>query len=146
MLGVRERSAARIAGGRDPLGPLGERAAGRFLRRAGYRVLGRNVRVRAGEADLVCEAPDRRTVVIVEVKSRRRGAGSHPASESIAPEASITAHKKRKLVAVTRSLVRLNRWEDRPVRIDVVAVEWPVRGRRRPTIRHFVGAVGLESR
>ncbi len=144
MLG---RIARRRTGQRDPLGAAGERAAARFLKRAGYRVLARNVRVRVGEADLVCLDRDRRTIVIVEVKARRRGSAGHPASDSIAPEAAITAHKQRKLREITRSLVKLNRWDDRPVRIDVVAIEWPAdatgKGRRgRPTIRHYEGAVG----
>lgn len=115
------------------LGRAGERAAARLLKRAGYRIIGRNVRVRVGEADLVCIAPDRRTVVVVEVKTRRATAHGPP------PEANIHAHKRAKLLAVTRYLAKANGWHDRPVRIDVVAVEWPLKGR--PTLRHHLGAV-----
>ena len=141
------RLARQRTGYRDPLGAAGERAAERYLRRAGYRVIARNVRVRVGEADLVCLDRDRKTIVIVEVKARRRGSADHPASESIVPEAAITDHKQRKLREIMRSLVKLNKWDDRPVRIDVVAIEWPAdgtgKGRRgRPIIRHFEGAVG----
>jgi Holliday junction resolvase-like predicted endonuclease len=49
----------------------GERAAERFLRALGYRVLARNWRSprdARDEADLVVLSPDRREVVIVEVK------------------------------------------------------------------------------
>lgn len=141
------RLANRRAGQPDPLGAAGERAAERYLKRAGYRVIARNVRVRVGEADLVCLDRDRRTIVIVEVKARRRGSAGHPASETIAPEAAITAHKQRKLREIMRSLVKLNKWDDRPVRIDVVAIEWPADGkgmgrRSTPIIRHYEGAVG----
>lgn len=139
------RLANRRAGQPDPLGAAGERAAERYLKRAGYRVIARNVRVRVGEADLVCLDRDRRTIVIVEVKARRRGSAGHPASETIAPEAAITAHKQRKLREIMRSLVKLNKWDDRPVRIDVVAIEWPADGnsrRAKPIIRHYEGAVG----
>lgn len=144
MLG---RLAKRRAGKRDPLGAAGERAAQRYLRKAGYRVIAKNVRVRVGEADLVCLDRDRRTVVIVEVKARRRGSTSNVASESIAPEAAITSHKQHKLREITRALVKLNKWDDRPVRIDVVAVEWPTneqgKGRLgKPIIRHYENAVG----
>jgi putative endonuclease len=125
---------------RDPLGPAGERAAARFLRRRGYRVLARNLHTIAGEADLVCEAPDRRTIVLIEVKARRRLDGQPVRSAETAPESSVTAAKRRKLTAIVRTLARLNRWEDRPLRIDVVAVE---RRERRPrwTIRHIEDAV-----
>lgn len=124
---------------RDPLGPAGERAAARYLRRRGYRVLARNLHTVAGEADLVCEAPDRRTIVLVEVKSRRRIEGQPQRSAEMAPEASVTAAKRRKLTAIARTLARLNRWEDRPMRIDVVAVE---RRESRPrwSVRHIEDA------
>ncbi len=130
--------------GGDParrrLGRRGEREACRFLRAAGYRVLGRNVRSRLGEADVVCLAPDGRTIVIVEVKSRRLPGDAEGALRQQPPEASVGARKSDKLRDVTRSIIRANRWHDRPVRIDVVAVEWPPR-HRSPTVRHHVGAV-----
>lgn len=119
------------------LGRAGERAAAKLLRRAGYRVLGRNVRVRIGEADLVCEAPDRRTIVIVEVKTRRTAAAG--AAPQLPPEANVHRRKRAKLVSVTRYLAKANGWTDRPVRIDVVGVEWPPRGK--PVLRHHIGAV-----
>jgi putative endonuclease len=49
------------------LGRRGERAAVRALRRAGYRVLARNLRTPAGEVDVL--ALDGDTLVIVEVKT-----------------------------------------------------------------------------
>jgi putative endonuclease len=126
---------------RDPLGPAGERAAAGLLRRAGYRVLARNVRVQGGEADLVCLAPDRRTIVVVEVKARRRGLSA--LSDQVPPEAAVHADKRRNLARIARTLARINRWTDRPLRIDVVAVEWPADPKARPTLRHWIGAVPL---
>ena len=131
---------ARVTGRTPDLGRAGEREAARMLRRSGYRILGRNIRLRVGEADLVCLAPDRRTVVVVEVKSRLRKQGASAQSRAIAPEAAIHQHKRRKLLAVTRSLIRLKGWTDRPVRIDVVAVEWSSPGAA-PVLRHHVNAV-----
>lgn len=125
---------------RDPLGSAGERAAARLLRRKRFRILARNVRLRFGEADLLCLAPDRRTIVVVEVKTRHTR--PHPGAHAPPPpEASITPDKRRKLIAVLNHLARANRWTDRPLRIDVVAVEWPDSGD--PTLRHHEGAVTL---
>jgi putative endonuclease len=134
---------ARPGSARDPLGPAGERAAARLLKRSGYRVLARNVRVRGGEADLVCLAPDRRTIVLVEVKARRRGASGSALSERVPPEASVHARKRANLARIARTLARLNGWQDRPLRIDVVAVEWPTGKKSRPVLRHWVGAVAV---
>ena len=119
---------------RGDLGARGERAAARHLRRRGYRVLRRNVRLPDGEIDLVALAPDGRTIVIVEVKTRA-------ADAPVAPEESVTGAKRRKLVSLAERLVSRNGWEGRPVRIDVVAVAWPARGRA--SITHFEDAVGL---
>lgn len=127
-------------GERDPLGPAGERLAVKHLKRSGYRVLGRNLRVPMGEADILALAPDGQTVVLVEVKSRRI-APETPPSGFVAPppEASITVHKREKLVEILRHLARANGWTKRPLRIDAIAVEWP--GSGEPTVRHHVDAV-----
>ena len=64
---------------RDP----GERAAERFLRTLGYRVIARNWRSprdRRDEADLIVLSPDARELVIVEVK---RAAGPWDALERV---------------------------------------------------------------
>jgi putative endonuclease len=53
------------------LGTRGEKLAGKFLRRNGYKILSRNFRGRTGgEIDLVCRDGD--TLVFVEVNTRTR--------------------------------------------------------------------------
>ena len=101
------------------LGRWGERAAARHLQAKGYRVLSRNHRTGIGEADLICLAPDRRTHVLVEVKTRRDG-DEQPRQRR--PEAAITAHKARKLRQLVETIARSNKRTDAPWRIDVVAV------------------------
>lgn len=122
------------------LGRAGENRAAHLLRRAGYRILERNVRVRFGEADLVCVDPDGVTIVVVEVKTRRPGASGSVQGAAVAPEAAVHSGKRRKLLAITRSLVRANGWEGRPVRIDTIAIEWR-EGHQPPLARHHVNAV-----
>jgi putative endonuclease len=58
---------------RHRLGRIGERLAAEHLERLGYEIVARNHRTRYGEIDLV--VTDARTLVIVEVKTRR-GRGS----------------------------------------------------------------------
>ena len=133
---TRGRPEAPVDGGRDPIGPAGERVAAKCLRRGGYRVIARNVRTGSGEVDLICLAPDKRTIVFVEVKTRRVRDGGVAAHR---PEASVGAKKREKLRRVAREVARKRGWTDRPLRIDVVAVEWPERGR--PVVRHTERAV-----
>lgn len=120
---------------RASLGQQGERAAARHLQAGGYRILGRNVRLPMGEVDLIALAPDQRTIVIVEVKTRR--------DATIAPEMSVTGAKQTKLLALTDELIARNRWHDRPVRIDVMSVHWARDAA--PTIRHIEHAVTSSS-
>lgn len=133
------------------IGALGEREAVRLLQSSGYSILGVNLKFGGnaeghgawGEIDVLAQDPDGRTIVIVEVKSRRRVAGGKGASARIAPEASVTAFKSRKLVRLMDAVVAANGWQSRPKRIDVIAVEFVERQGRADEIRakHFVGAV-----
>ncbi len=127
----------KLTGDRE-VGARGEREAAKFLKSAGYRIKGRNLRLHAGEIDLLCTDPDRRTLVVVEVKSRVRSGA--PGESRVPPEAAVTAHKRAKLASLTRALRRANGWEDRPVRIDVVAVELSPGGKP-VEVRHFIDAV-----
>jgi putative endonuclease len=122
---------------RDPLGPRGERIAMKHLRAKGYRRLGANVRTGSGEIDLIALAPDKRTIVFVEVKAKR--VSDDGARVSPPPEASVHARKRAKLLLVAKQVARAKGWTDRPLRIDVVAVEAPDRGA--PTVRHYENAV-----
>lgn len=128
---------------RDPLGPLGEKLAADHLRKLGYRVLGVNLRIRGGEADLLAQDPDGQTIVLVEVKARR---AVDPASGKLAPppEVSVHAHKQARLRRILAHLIRANRWHDRPARIDVIAVEMPATGNpANAIVRHTPNAVAL---
>lgn len=115
---------------RGSLGARGERAAARMLKRKGYRVVAHNLRNRFGEIDIVALAPDKRTVVIVEVKSARD-------ADSL-PELRVDHHKQRRLTALAAQAVRRYRLQDHPIRFDVVAVNLPPD--TKPVIRHHEAA------
>lgn len=129
--------------GDDPIGRAGEKEAVRFLRRSGYRILTRNAIVGMGmglgECDVIALAPDGRTIVLVEVKTRVVDSGE---GGDIRPEASITHAKRAKLRAIARTLRRANRWDRRPMRIDSIGVE--LRNGARPLVRHTPNAVAWE--
>lgn len=119
------------------LGRKGENAAADYLRSQGFRILARNVVVPMGEADLLAESPDGKTIVLVEVKTRERT--GHSVSDTVPPEAAITAHKRRKLRSIARHLIRANNWHERSFRIDVVGVEVAIDGTTH--VRHSIGVV-----
>jgi len=115
------------------IGRRSERSAERFLSRQGYRVLGRNLVGRGWEVDLLCLAPDERSVVLVEVKAGQAGQPS--------PERRVHAEKRRRLIAAATVLAKRYRFTNRPVRFDVVVLIWPDRRAvGEPEVRHYRGA------
>ncbi len=119
----------------SPTGRRGERIAAKWLRKNRFKVIGRNVHVGIGEADIVCIAPDRRTLVIVEVKTRRLTQRAQPRAEE-----SVGVQKQRKLQLVARAIAKKPGFTDRPVRIDVMGIDLPERGKA--IVRHYESAVG----
>lgn len=106
------------------LGDAGERAAARFLRKHGMRVLLRGYRTPQGEVDLIAREGD--TLVFVEVKTRREGT---PA-EAVTP-----AKQLRLTLAALHFLKRYHLLEARS-RFDVVAIVWP-HGGHTPLVEHL---------
>lgn len=112
------------------LGNRGERAAARYLRRLGYRIVARQYASAFGEVDLICL--DGETFVFVEVKTRRSLAAGHPTE-------AITAEKQRQLTRAALAYLKRHNRLEAPARFDVVAVVWPEDGSK-PQIEHYKDA------
>jgi putative endonuclease len=106
------------------LGDRGERAAARYLRRQGLRVIVRGYRTPYGEIDLV--AREGRRLVFVEVKTRRQGT----------PAEAVTDEKQRRLTLAALHFLSRHKLLECPCRFDVVAIVWPD-DRSRPWIDHL---------
>lgn len=114
---------------RQVLGRRGERIAARYLRRRRHDVLARNFQCPAGEVDLICA--DGAELVFVEVKSRADFL-------SIEHDAAAQTEQWERIFRSARFFAARYRTPNRPMRFDLVTVEWPARGR--PTIEHFPDA------
>jgi putative endonuclease len=112
------------------LGQRGERAAERYLRTRGYRILARGDRARFGELDLV--ALDGDTVVFVEVKTRQSQEFGHPSE-------AVDAAKQRRLTRLAVAFLKHYGLLEHPARFDVVAVTWPP-DRDEPLVEHIPDA------
>ncbi|QDT37352.1 YraN family protein [Stratiformator vulcanicus] len=111
-------------------GNRGERAAARFLKARGLRIIARQYRSQLGEVDLI--ADDHGTIAFVEVKARRSWDKGHPAE-------AVTAAKRRQLTRIAISYLKQRNWLDRPSRFDVISVTWP-EGAKRPQIDYYPNA------
>ena len=108
-------------------GTRSERAAARFLRRLGYRILARNYNCPHGELDLI--ALDGRCLVFVEVRSTG-------GDDTERPAASVDDAKQRRLTRLALYYLQEHRLLDCAARFDVLAVSWP-EGRREPRFVHY---------
>src|SRR5215470_6525867 len=115
--------------GRRSLATEGEQLAAEHLARAGYRIIGRNVRADRVEIDLVAVRGD--LVVFVEVKAR---AGRRFG----VPEEAVDARKRERLVRGARAWLSEHSPRRARVRFDVIAVEPDAEGRL--AVRHLPGA------
>jgi putative endonuclease len=111
-------------------GTRSERAAARFLKKLGYRILVCNYVCPQGELDLV--ALDGKWLVFVEVRSTGN-------EDTGAPAASVDAAKQRRLTNLALHFLQKHRLLDRMARFDVLALSWPA-DRREPVIEHFKSA------
>lgn len=112
------------------VGRRGEELATRHLKAAGLTVLARNVRLPAGEIDIVAQDADE--LVMVEVKTRI-GDGS------MSPDEAVSAAKLARLDRLGVQYVASIERPDHPWRVDVIAI---VLGRdgRIVTLDHLRGA------
>lgn len=117
---IRERLFAGYLARRLSRGARAERAAARYLRRHGYRLLGRNLRVAHGEIDLL--AVHDGWLVIVEVRSYRRGEGRRPRE-------TLSQDKQRRLRRLAEQVGKRSPWRHRPLRIDLVEVATDPQGK-----------------
>jgi putative endonuclease len=116
-------------------GTRSERAAARYLRKQGMRILARNHYTPHGEIDLI--ALDAGCIVFVEVRSTGLDDVSRPAE-------SVDLAKQRRLTDCALDYLRRHGLLDRPARFDVLAIGWPAE-QREPEIvhhRHAFEAVG----
>lgn len=94
-------------------GELGERAAEKFLRKAGLKFLARNFRSDRGEIDLIFRDGD--CLVFIEVKTRSSETWTRPA-------AAVDARKKRLLSQTALDYLRLIKNPQVKFRFDIVEV------------------------
>ncbi len=116
---------------RQQLGQLGEDLAADFCLQQGWRIIGRNLRDKTGEIDIL--AQDGEVIVLIEVKAMQEASLDHHPIHHITPQ------KQRKLSYLVQRIA--SKFGDRPIRVDAVCVYWSRSGQ--PTISHFPNIFGL---
>lgn len=98
------------------LGELGEAIAVTFLKGLKYSVVERNFRCKCGEIDII--ARDGKTIVFVEVKTRRNTAFG-------VPQLAVTPFKQRQISKAALTWLAQKKMQDAGARFDVIAIVQP---------------------
>jgi putative endonuclease len=94
-------------------GEKGETLAAWYLKKNGYKIIEQNYRNQLGEIDII--ARDRKTIVFVEVKSRR-------SIRYGSPKWALTPKKQRKISMVALYYLKTTRQTNVKARFDVVSI------------------------
>ena len=110
------------ASGSDPLqsgnksvGNLGEEIAASYLTGRGYRILERNFRCKGGEVDIIARNPVDKSLIFIEVKTRRGLTYG-------VPQLAVTSFKQRQISKADLTWLSKNRLHDTNARFDVIAI------------------------
>ncbi|WP_258171205.1 YraN family protein [Paenibacillus sp. R14(2021)] len=105
---------SRLGNARQSIGRFGEHAAEQYLIEQGYSILGRNWRCRSGELDII--AKQEKTLVIVEVRTRRANSKFGTALESV------DVRKQLQVRSTTEVFLSMNKLHGMQMRFDVIAI------------------------
>jgi putative endonuclease len=94
-------------------GEKSENLAVWYLKQNGYKIIEQNYRNRMGEIDII--ARDKKTIVFVEVKSRR-------SIRYGSPKLAVTPKKQRTISMVALYYLKTTKQTDAKARFDVVAI------------------------
>lgn len=123
---------------RRSLGNRGEKAACRYLKARGYKILKRNFVAEDGEIDIIAES--RSAIVFVEVKTRTKETQNEKESR---PSAAVTPHKQKKILRTSKFFPKP---EGKPMRFDIVEVIYSKSNLKKPeSITHMVSAFNRDS-
>jgi len=115
-------------------GDQGEEIAANFLIARGFRIVERNFRCKGGEVDIIARDPAARSLVFVEVKTRRS------LSYGV-PQLAVTPFKQHQISKAALTWITKNREHDQNARFDVIAILLDAGGRH--TVEHIVNAFEL---
>lgn len=99
--------------GKIASGRRSEDKACRYLEDCGYRILGRNVRASRREIDIIARKKD--TIVVVEVRSRKR-------RSSLLSSEIVGFRKRRRVAYAAREVITAFREPGDSIRFDVIIV------------------------
>jgi len=107
-------------------GNRGERAAVRYLKQQGFRIVARNYQNRYGEIDIIAIEGD--TLVFIEVKTRR-------STRTGSPLEAVDEKKQQQIMRTAQAYLSQRGLNEQSIRFDVIGLLWP-EDAKEPEIQH----------
>ena len=120
------------------IGDVGEKAAVKFLKKDGYKIVGRNKHFSHNEIDIIAEDSD--YVVFAEVKTR--SVDPNHSSLFWPPSSAVTRAKQLRLIQAAKAYLKQNPTPKQP-RMDVVEVWLDKTSGKVLKINHIRNAYGV---
>lgn len=120
---------ARVLREKDILGIRGEKAAVRFLRKKGFRILAKNLHGTYGEIDVV--ARRKNLIIFVEVKTRDKLYWGDPME-------AVKTHKRQNIIDTARAFIARSKLEHCSFRFDILSIIWEPN--HPPVFEHYENA------
>lgn len=94
-------------------GALGEKYACKHLKKSGYKIIGRNIRNKFSELDIIAE--NKEYIVFVEVKTRKY-------QEAFQPSDSVNYHKQHKILSAAKYYLSYTYETKKQPRFDIAEI------------------------
>ena len=117
------------------IGRIGEKAAARFLKGRGYKILAKNLHISYNEIDII--ARDKQNLIFVEVKTRTLNAENELPFGT--PAQAVNYAKQQRTIQAARSYIKANP-TSLMIRFDVIEVFLDSTDKKVSKINHITGA------
>ena len=131
LFGWNKAAPSPATSGNRGTGDLGEELAANLLVTHGYRIVEQNFRCKGGEVDIIARAPEDKSLVFIEVKTRRGLTYG-------VPQLAVTPFKQRQISKAALTWLSKNKLHDSNARFDVIAILLHTDGQH--TIEHIKNA------
>ena len=119
------------------IGRIGEKAAARFLKGRGCKILAKNLHISHNEIDII--ARDKQNLIFVEVKTRTLNAENELPFGT--PAQAVNYAKQQRTIQAARSYIKANP-TSLMIRFDVIEVILDNSDKKVSSINHIIGAFG----
>lgn len=113
------------------IGNKGEELAADLLTKKNYNIIDKNYRFGKGEIDIICEDPENKNLVFVEVKSRTNLNFGDPIY-------ALTKRKMAQLRKIADAYLYEKKIDNIDCRFDVVTILYKLK--EKPEIKHYINA------